>query len=66
MKSITAQNYNLHWQARLFVACRRRGNVNAHDPRINAIKPLEIRRTTGVETSNNPNSGGGAGFLNRT
>ncbi len=41
-----------------FVACRRRGNVNAHHPRTNAIKPLEIRQTAGVETSNNPNSGG--------
>ena len=41
-----------------FVADRRRGKVNAHHPRIIAIKPLEIRQTTGVETSNNPNSGG--------
>jgi hypothetical protein len=40
------------------VAYRRRGNVNAHHPRIIAIKALEIRQTNSVEISNNPNSGG--------
>jgi len=28
-----------------FVACRRRGNVNAQHPRIIAITPLEVRQT---------------------
>ena len=41
-----------------FVAHRRDGNVNAQHPSMIAIKPLEIRQSIGVGTSNKASSGG--------